>query len=81
MLPSDFGPWKTVCHYYRAWQGEGYWTYLISTIGWEFWCAGPRARTHSPKSGLEVWLTGGQDAGRMPAAAVGLLFTSYLETR
>ena len=28
MLPADFGPWKTVYHYYRTWHQQGVWTYL-----------------------------------------------------
>lgn len=28
MLPADFGPWKTVYHYYRIWQRAGHWIYL-----------------------------------------------------
>ena len=23
MLPRDFGPWRTVYHYYRTWRGDG----------------------------------------------------------
>lgn len=28
MLPSDFGPWQTVYHYYATWRRDGHWTYL-----------------------------------------------------
>jgi putative transposase len=26
LLPHDFPPWQTVCHYLRRWQREGVWT-------------------------------------------------------
>ena len=26
MLPRDFGPWKTVYHYFRAWRLTGLWS-------------------------------------------------------
>ena len=25
LLPRDFGPWQTVCHYFRLWSQQGYW--------------------------------------------------------
>jgi putative transposase len=28
MLPSDFPPWKTVFHYFRAWRIDGTWQSL-----------------------------------------------------
>ncbi len=31
-LPHDFPPWKTVYHYFRAWQGDGTWEAIQAAL-------------------------------------------------
>src|SRR5712692_6502157 len=32
MLPKDFGPWKTVYHYFWLWSRQGYWQVIHDVL-------------------------------------------------
>jgi putative transposase len=32
LLPHEFAPWKTVCHYFRAWRLDGTWERMHAAL-------------------------------------------------
>lgn len=44
LLPRDFGPWKTVNHYFRLWKRQGHWQFIHDVLRGEVRVAAGKRR-------------------------------------